>query len=252
MTTSNGPPALGSDQAFYEAKASVYGQAYNKVALKQVLRCLPEGGSVLDVGCGSGLLLGKLARRAGHLAGVELSATAAAAAAEVAHEIVNAPIDADLPFTPGTFDVVVCADILEHLPDPVTALAGIARYCRPGGAVVISVPNVANWESRLRLLRGIWRYEQIGLFDAGHLRFFTRATLLAMIGASGLHVESCVSARVPRLTLQVPPLGRLPAPLPLLLNKGWAGVGYGLARLWPTLLAYQLVCTARRPASQEP
>ncbi|HEX8770144.1 MAG TPA: class I SAM-dependent methyltransferase, partial [Acidimicrobiales bacterium] len=144
MTTSDGSSALGSDQSFYEAKAHLYGHGYNKVALKQVLACLPDGGSVLDVGCGSGVMLGKLADRAGYLAGVELSAKAAANAAQVAHQVVNAPVDANLPFKPGSFDVVICADILEHLPDPAAALAGIGRYCRPGGAVVISVPNVAN------------------------------------------------------------------------------------------------------------
>ncbi len=243
-------PTLGSDQSFYEAKAPLYGQAYNKVVLKRVLACLPAGGRVLDVGCGSGVLLQKLGHVAGYRAGVELSATAAAAAARVADEIVNLPVHAELPFPSDSFDVVICADILEHLPEPASALAAVSRFCRPGGAIVVSVPNVANWEARLRLLRGIWRYEPTGIFDTGHLRFLTRETLVEMVVESGLQVESCVAARVPRLTVQVPPLRRLPMPLRFLLNKSWAVIGYGLARLRPTLFAYQLVCTARRPVPQ--
>jgi methionine biosynthesis protein MetW len=242
-------PRLGSDQSFYETKAHLYEQAYNKVVLKQVLACLPRGGRVLDIGCGSGVLLGRIGERAGYRAGVELSTAAAAAAARVADEIVNLPVDGELPFAPASFDVVICADVLEHLPDPAAALSAVSKFCRPDGAVVVSVPNVANWEARLRLLRGIWRYEPVGIFDTGHLRFLTRETLIDMITESGLQVESCVAARVPHLSVQVPPLMRLPKAIRFGLNKSWAVLGYGLARLRPTLFAYQLVVIARRPAT---
>lgn len=235
-------------QAFYDAKAGLYDRGVNHVVLRAVRACLPAGGRVLDVGCGSGGLLGALRGAAGYRAGIELSPTAAKAAAEVADEVVNLPVDADLPFPPGSFDVAVCADILEHLPDPAAVLTTVANLCRPGGAVVVSVPNVANWQARLRLLRGVWRYEQVGLFDSGHLRFFTRTTLLELVAGCGLAVEACVPARQPDLAVQVPAVAQLPRPLRKLVGKAWAGAGYGLSRLRPGLFAYQLVCTARRPA----
>jgi len=240
-------PRLGSEKPFYEAKAALYRRSQNPVVLKRVLAALPPGGRVLDVGCGSGVLLGQLAGHAGYRAGVELSEAAAADASEVADEVVNAPVDADLPFAADSFDVVVCADILEHLPEPATALGLLASFCRPGGAVVISVPNVANWQARLRLLRGIWRYEPVGLFDTGHLRFLTRETLFELVGECGLVVESCLPARLPHLGVQVPFVARLPTPLRQIANESWGVVGYRLALRWPTLFAYQLVCTARRP-----
>jgi len=162
--------------------------------------------------------------------------------------VVNAPVTADLPFAVASFDVVVCADILEHLPDPLVALSSAARLVRPGGAVVISVPNVANWQARLRLLRGVWRYEPTGLFDTGHLRFLTRDTLFELVAASGLTVEDCGPARLPDLGVQVPAIMRAPWPLPRIATLSWSVVGYRLARRWPTVFAYQLVCTARRPA----
>lgn len=235
-------------QAFYDAKAGLYERGLNQVVLGAVRACLPAGGRVLDVGCGSGGLLGALRGLAGYRAGVELSPTAAAAAAGVADEVVNLPVDAELPFPPGSFDVVVCADILEHLADPAAVLASLGDLCRPGGAVVVSVPNVANWQARLRLLRGVWRYEPVGLFDSGHLRFFTRTTLLELVAGCGLTVEACVPARQPELAVQVPAVARLPRPLGRLVGKAWAVAGYGLSRLRPGLFAYQLVCTARRPA----
>ncbi len=239
------PSGLGD--RFYESKAAVYRHARNDVLAKRVLAVLPDRGRVLDVGCGSGGLLAGVGRRAGYRAGVELSRTAAAEASKVADRVANVAITAELPFPRQSFDVVVCADILEHLANPDGALRWVVQWCRPGGAVVISVPNVANWQARLRLLRGVWRYEPCGLFDSGHLRFFTRAALFELVAGCGLAVESCVPARLPALALQVPAVSRLPTPVRQIVDRGWRLAGYGLARIRPTLFAYQLVCTARRP-----
>ncbi|MGI8806669.1 MAG: class I SAM-dependent methyltransferase [Acidimicrobiales bacterium] len=244
------PAALGSDQEFYEEKAALYREAENPVLLAQVLACLPAGGRVLDVGCGSGGLLRRLGERASYRAGVELSASASAAAARVADEVVNLPVTAPLPFPPASFDVVVCADVLEHLPEPATALSSVVRLCRPGGAVVISVPNIAYWQARLRLLRGVWRYEPTGLFDSGHLRFLTRETLLELVAGCGLAVETMEPARVPGLGAHV--LARVPRPLRKAVDRAWGATENLLARRRPTLFAYQLVCTARRPPADRP
>lgn len=238
---------LGSDGPFYESKVAVYAEAENPVVLAQVLACLPGGGRVLDVGCGSGVLLAHLAGYAGYRAGLELSATAAAAAALVADEVANVAVGDPLSFPPATFDVVVCADILEHLPDPAAGLAFAARYCRPGGAIVISVPNVAYWQARLRLARGVWRYEPTGLFDSGHLRFLTKSSLLELIGACGLDVVLCEPAELPELAPHI--AGRLPRPLRPAARWAWRAVGNRLATRRPTLFAYQFVCTVRRPSA---
>lgn len=237
--------ALGGDEGFYDAKAAVYRDAANPTVLDHVLACLPPGGRVFDVGCGSGLLLSRLAGRAGYRAGVELSPTAARAAAAVADRVLNLPLTAPLPFPSASFDVVVCADVLEHVAEPADALASAVALCRPGGAVVISVPNVAYWQARLRLLRGVWRYEPSGLFDGGHLRFLTRDTLVELVAGAGLAVERMEPALLPGLAPHV--LGRLPAPLRPTLDRAWRVAGNALARHRPTLFAYQLVCTARRP-----
>lgn len=245
MTPSADPSGL--DETFYEGKADVYQHARNDVLLRRVLAALPPNGRVLDVGCGSGDLLARIGARAGYRAGVELSGTAATRASQVADQVANVPITAELPFPRQSFDVIVCADILEHLADPDGALRWVMHWCRPGGAVVISVPNVANWQARLRLLRGVWRYESCGLFDSGHLRFFTRETLLELVSGCELAVESCVPARLPGLALQVPAVMRLPTPVRQIVDRTARVVGYGLAQVWPTLFAYQLICTARRP-----
>ncbi len=235
--------------ATYEDKADLYVLADNDVVASTVRTLLPAGGRVLDVGCGSGGLLAVLAGHAAFRAGVERSHVAAERAAKVADRVVNAAVPADLPFPPGSFDVVVCADILEHLPDPAAALTWAASWCRPSGAVVISVPNVGNWQARLRLLRGRWNYEPCGLFDSTHLRFLTRATLFELVEQCGLAVESCVPARLPPVGMQVPAVDRLPELPRKVVAKSWSIVGNALARRRPTLFGYQLVATARMRGS---
>ena len=242
MSAPAGEPA--GDPDFYDRKAALYREAENPVLVDQVLAVLPPGGRVLDVGCGSGALLARLGGRAGHRAGVEVSRQAATEASTVADEVVNLPVTGPLPFAPASFDVVVCADVLEHVADPSAALASVAALCRPGGAVVISVPNVAYWQARLRLLLGVWRYEPTGLFDSGHLRFLTRATLVELVEGAGLRVERCQPARPPDLAPHV--AARVPRLLRKAAERAWRTGSYWLARCRPTLFAYQLVCTARR------
>ncbi len=251
MTGGHPEDALAKVQATYDEKAAIYSRAENDVVASVVRRLLPPQGRVLDIGCGSGGLLATLAGRAGFRAGVELSTVAADQAQKVADQIINAPVPAHLPFPPASFDVVVCADVLEHMPDPGPVLAWAATWCRPSGAVVISVPNVGNWQARLRLLRGRWAYEPCGLFDSTHLRFLTRATLLELIEDCGLEVESCVPARLPPVGMQVPAVDRLPPLARMVVAKSWAITGNALARFRPTLFAYQLVATARPEAGRQ-
>lgn len=231
-------PALAE---LYEAKAQTYAEFGNGAIAEQARRLLPDGGRVLDVGCASGGLLALLRPRAGHLAGLELSATAAHAAAQVADHVVQGALeDPDLPFEAGSYDLVVLADVLEHLPDPAAGLARAVGWCRPaGGAVLVSVPNVAHWQARLALLRGRWPQEDSGTFDASHLRWFTRDALAALLHQAGLRdVE--LHAIVPALRNHAPAaMGRL---TDRLLEPAWQRLG----RRAPGLLGYQLVGIGRR------
>ena len=107
----------------------------------RIEKLCPLGGSVLDVGCGVGVLLDRLRRtRGARVWGVDLSPAAvtlltgrgisgAAAAA------------AALPFHAGTFDVVIATELLEHLADPAAAMHEFVRCVRPGGRVIVTVPN---------------------------------------------------------------------------------------------------------------
>jgi methionine biosynthesis protein MetW len=221
----------------YEAKAQTYAAFGNGVIADHALRLLPADGAALDLGCASGGLLALLRPRAGHLAGLELSASAARAAAQIGDEVVQGALqDADLPFAPAAFDLVVLADVLEHLADPAAALARAAGWCRPGGAILVSVPNVAHWSARLALARGRWPQEERGTFDSSHLRWFTRASLGELLRAAGL-VDVELDAIVPALRNHLP-LERVARRA----EPAWQALG----RRAPGLLGYQVVGIGRR------
>ncbi len=216
------------------SKAGVYEHFGNPVLLRAVRRHLPEGGSVLDVGCASGGLLEAIRDRAGRLDGVEMDAEAARAAARVADEIHVGSVD-DVALPAAAFDVVVLGDVLEHLADPARALARVVPALRPGGVVVVSLPNVAHWSVRLALLAGRWEYRSSGILDDTHLRFYTWSTGAALVECSGLRIverEPIVSG-----------LGaHLGASVPRPVERAWRAVGHRI----PTMFAFQQLLVARR------
>ena len=222
----------------YEAKAQTYAAFGNGAIADRAIELLAPRGRVLDLGCASGGLLALLRPHASHLAGLELSATAAKAAAEVADEVVQGALeDPGLPFAQGSFDLVILADVLEHLADPGAALRRATTWCKPGGAVLVSVPNVAHWRARLTLARGRWPAEDSGTFDSSHLRWFTRASVSKLLADAGLQdVE--LGAIVPALRNHV----ALPGRVERRAEPLWQALG----RRAPGLLGYQVIASGKR------
>jgi 2-polyprenyl-3-methyl-5-hydroxy-6-metoxy-1,4-benzoquinol methylase len=236
--------ALGRSAAFYDDKAEVYREVRAPELLRAVRSVLPVGGRALDVGAGSGRLLGLLADQAGYRVGIELSPQAAELAREFADEIVVGDVMTDSVSLPAqSFDVIVCGDVLEHLPDPHLALQKIVGWLAPRGAVVISVPNIAYFQSRARLVRGVWRYESWGIWDSGHLRFFTQSTLYEMMSRAGLRVDQLVTTIAPDGYFSV--LRSAPTPI----RREAARIFRQLAQRRPSLFAYQLIAVGRPTSS---
>jgi methionine biosynthesis protein MetW len=154
---------------------------------------------VLDLGCWDGLLLSTLRDRAScRGTGVERDPGAAARARARGVAVVAA--DLDVPgWSAGLagrrVGVVVLADVLEHVRDPVAVLREAVERCLDGdGVLVLSVPNVAHGSVRLGLLLGSFERPEEGLLDRTHLHFWTRRTFHEVLAAAGLalRVESCV------------------------------------------------------------
>jgi methionine biosynthesis protein MetW len=152
---------------------------------------VPRGARVLDVGCGTGALSVVLRDVSGaEVTGIEPDAARAALARERGLDVITGVLTGELHRTLGTFDAVIYADVLEHLPDPLSELKTAAPFVKPNGVVIVSVPNIAHWSVRLDLLRGRFRYTPYGILDATHLRFFTEETVLQVMAQAGLDVAS--------------------------------------------------------------
>jgi 2-polyprenyl-3-methyl-5-hydroxy-6-metoxy-1,4-benzoquinol methylase len=147
---------------------------------------------VLDVGCGFGALGRLLAVERGcEVHGVERNPDARLYLEGVYKTHIIGDVESSAgAFSPGYFDCIVFADILEHLVDPLSTLRGYRELLAPHGVVVASIPNVRNLSVVYNLLvRGRWQYKDSGLLDRTHLRFFTRAEIHELFENADLHIE---------------------------------------------------------------
>jgi methionine biosynthesis protein MetW len=145
---------------------------------------------VLDVGCASGALGAALKARQGcTVVGVEVDPRYAARARERLDQVVECDLESFVP--ERTFDCLIAADVLEHLREPLTALRRAAQALTPGGAAVVSLPNVRYWNTFWQLgVRGRWPQQPDGIFDRTHLRWFTGRDGVDLMAEAGLELEA--------------------------------------------------------------
>lgn len=148
-------------------------------------------GTILDVGCARGRAAALLRERGAELlTGIELDRDYAALARGSYDEVLCGSVEGELPWAAGSFDTILCYDVLEHLVDPWRTLARLARLLTAEGRIHISIPNARHPATWLPLiLRGTFAYRAQGLRDVTHLRFFGRRDLRAMIEAADLTVR---------------------------------------------------------------
>jgi len=150
---------------------------------------------VLEIGCGRGLTGEFLQRTLGcRVTGVELNPEVARDAARRLHLVYPGDVQTIEILPPGDgFDAVLALEIFEHLTDSERFLARARELLRPGGRLVLSVPNVGHWAVVEDLLAGRWDYLPIGLLCYTHYRFFTRRTLADWLARCGFERAEIVA-----------------------------------------------------------
>jgi GT2 family glycosyltransferase/2-polyprenyl-3-methyl-5-hydroxy-6-metoxy-1,4-benzoquinol methylase len=154
----------------------------------KVVRLVGTGERVLELGCATGYMSRVFRDRGCQVVAVEIDPKAAARASAFCERVIVGDIEQmDLAQELGEdrFDVVVAADVLEHLKDPLSVLLTVKRYLRDDGYIVASIPNVAHGSVRLALLSGQFLYRELGLLDRTHLRFYTRDTMEKLLYDGG-------------------------------------------------------------------
>jgi predicted TPR repeat methyltransferase len=188
---------------------------------------------ILDLGCSSGLLAERLQEMGHHVVGVDRFEFPAAA--ERMSAFYKADLTEGIPPEAGTgFDLVLMADVLEHLGKPGVLLEQCKDVLTSEGSVMLCVPNIGHWYPRARATFGMFDYDQRGILDATHLRFFTRRSIRKLVERSGFTVR------------RMEPVG---LPLDAIGIEGTKGhivrlLDSFLVSLWPTMFGYQFIVEA--------
>ncbi|HVR38378.1 MAG TPA: class I SAM-dependent methyltransferase [Thermoanaerobaculia bacterium] len=215
-----------------------------------------SGLRVLDVGCGFATTTEYMQKLGNHVTGVEESADACRVASTRIERVVHADLqDAQLA---EPFDVLIFADVLEHVARPLDVLQSWLQRLAPNGSVFVSLPNVGLWSVRFAHLAGQWNYGDTGVLDRTHLRFFTRKTARRLLAEAGLEIVA--TTHNPGLVRPFVPLAKRflssGAPADALLHskpyrlylKTAYPIERALASLWPGMLAFQMIFEAKRAA----
>jgi SAM-dependent methyltransferase len=153
---------------------------------------------VLEIGCGAGANLGEVKKRfpACHATGVEVRADAAQVAltsGRADQVVCGDALDVkQVALAPASFDLVICSHVLEHFAQPELLLARVRDWLAPGGQVLVALPNIRHVSVLLDLLwRGDFRYQEAGILDHTHLRFYTRKSAARFLSNCGWRIEAC-------------------------------------------------------------
>ncbi|MCP4216833.1 MAG: class I SAM-dependent methyltransferase [bacterium] len=141
-----------------------------------------EGMRFLEVGCGAGAF-GKAMKEKGaaYYAGIEIIPEVAKTASTVLDEVVVGDVEnLVFPFPAESFDYLVFGDVLEHLKDPWNVLKHCLKFLKVDGIIAASIPNVNNIGVIAKLMLGSWKYEDSGILDKTHLRFFTLVQVMEL------------------------------------------------------------------------
>lgn len=248
---------------------------YMEEANEGILKQIPPSNSsqeswVLDVGCGGGLLGSVIRARGYRVWGVEKHAESAQRAAGRLDRVTETDLTCceHVKNAIGSqkFQYLVFSDVLEHLYDPLVILREYLPLLAEDGKVLISVPNIAAWTIRLKLLLGIFRYHDTGIMDRTHIRFFTFSTAMELVKASGCSIEKIdytpyfVRAFLPLIkammfkdahTKKSNPGGIINSPLYRIYLKRIYPLEYWAGFLFKGLFAFRIIIVGRKSPAFE-
>lgn len=207
----------------YQEKSIRYG--ISKTRLRKILEIAKDvkNKRILDIGCARGYLGVQLKKNENYVAGIEISISAAHEAEKVLNKVYIADIEKNWPeeIRQEKYDLAILSEFLEHVFDPVEVLRNTREILSSGGEVVITTPNFMTWTNRIKFMFGNFKYQEQGMFDFGHIRWFTYSYLKEVLSISGFEITKENHIIFP---------GKLTK----------------ILKLWPSLFASQFILKARK------
>jgi GT2 family glycosyltransferase/2-polyprenyl-3-methyl-5-hydroxy-6-metoxy-1,4-benzoquinol methylase len=154
---------------------------------------------VLEIGTSTGYVSKILKDHGNIITGIEIDREAGLIAKQYCVRVIIGDVEAlnlDSIFEPSSFDVILCGDVLEHLINPASLLKNLRKFLRPGGYLVVSLPNFFHGDVLLNLLFGDFRYTRMGLLDQTHLRFFGLKNIYRLFAESGYQITKLLTTNL--------------------------------------------------------
>lgn len=196
---------------------------------KQSMELISRGSRILEIGCATGFMGEYLIKKKKcSVYGVELGKDEAKEANNKLTKVIVGDIEdkktIDKVRNLGKFDVVLASALIEHLKDPWNALSFWKKLLNKDGYLIISTSNIVYWSTRLNIFLGRFEYQNYGIMDNAHLRFFTPKTFKKLVEDCGYKIEYFgIDAE----------------------GGGYPKLSIFLSRFFPNLFAYQMVIKAR-------
>lgn len=197
---------------------------------------------ILEIGSSSGYLTSEFKKFGAKVDVVEVDKRSISYVKKVADKVYQGSVDnfkIRKALDGNKYDLVVCADVLEHLVEPEDTLKFLETLLTPSGFFLISIPNVAAWEMRKQLMfHGSFEYQESGLLDKTHLRFYSLNNFLDLLNKLGF-----------RIVVLLPAESRVPFELsfcrvPFLGNLFKELIKSKIVNRWPNLLVNHYVIKA--------
>ena len=186
--------SVSAKSVMYAKHAQLLGERvdeYFNVPWEEVLAIVPRDvRRALEVGCGAGATLAALKERQPcEVVGVEIEPAAAQRARMVLDAVYEFDAEEETLPRDEFFDLLILNHVMEHFVNPWQTLRRWVAYVRPGGYVIVGVPNIAHYKVLGRLIfRDEFQYEPRGILDWTHLRYFTAVSIERLMGETGLTI----------------------------------------------------------------
>lgn len=168
-------------------------KVYSNTGNEDVLSLIeehPKGGRILDIGCGDGSLAKILIKKGFTIDGITISENERVSASKFMEKVYIFNLEEGLPLgiSENQYSYIICSHVLEHIAYPEKLLQDIKKALINGGHLIVALPNIMHYKSRLKLLFGNFDYEETGIWDFTHLRWYTFRTAKNLLESLGFDI----------------------------------------------------------------